>query len=154
MASPRFPIGTTLSYGDDILSGTPTYTEIPGVTVVGLPFGYSIDEEETTTHDSSGTTLVRRFNATLADRGTVPFELLFDWTDTTHRAITAASFGRTQRAWQAELPALDSSSASGATYEWDGFIKEFPSPPADAQGHLRISASIRVGSDFSFTAEA
>ena len=154
MATVRFPIGTKLYAGDGELSTSPTYTEVPEVTSIGVPVGYSVDEEETTSHGSSGTSKVRRFSPTLADRGEIPFEVLLDWEDATHRNLMTASWGRTSRAWKIELPIQTAGNTTHETYEVDGFIKSLPSPTADAQNHIRSSGSIRIGSDFTRTAEA
>lgn len=155
MATERFPIGTTLLSGDALVADTPTYTAVDGIVSIGLPFGYSVDEEEITTHGSSGTTKVRAFAPTLADRGSIDFEVLFDWEDTEHLSkLATASWGRTKRAYKLELPLQDPITNSTKGFiEFDGHIADLPSPTADAQGHLRMSGSIRIDSDFTFTAE-
>lgn len=155
MATERFPIGTTLLSGDVPVADTPTYTAVPNVVAIGLPFGYEVDEEEITTHGSSGTNKLRAFAPTLADNGSIDFEVLFDWEDTEHiTKLAVASWGRTKRAWKLELPIQTSGNTTKATLVFDGHISSLPSPTADAQGHLRMTGSIRIDSAATFTAES
>ena len=154
MSEARFPVGTKLYYGDGIVSSTPTYTEITGVTSVGIPVGYSVDEEETTTHGSAATSKTRRFGPTLADSGEINLGLLFDWEDTEHQNLTTRAWGRTKRAWKVELPIQDDTNTTPAAYIFDGYVRSFPAPEANAQNHLTADATVRVADAPTFSAES
>ena len=154
MAQPRFPIGTKLHFGDDVKSGSPTYTEVPEVSIIGLPFGFTFDEEETTTHGSSGDSKVRRFSPTLADRGELPFEVMFDWSDAVHKQLATASFAQVVRAWKIEFPIQDEGNTTPAQIVFDGYIRNFTPPEANAQNYIRMSGAIRVSSDYELDDEA
>lgn len=154
MATARFPVGTKIYAGDDLAANSPAYTEITEVSSIGIPVGYSVDEEETTTHGSAGTSKTRRFGSTLADSGEISGTVLFDWEDSEHQDLATRSWGRTKRAWKIELPIQDSTNSSNATYVFDGYIRNFASPDANAQNHISVDFTIRVADEPSFTAEA
>lgn len=155
MAQRRFPKGTKLFVGDNLVANTPSYVEVEGIISVGLPFGFTVDEEDVTTHgDVAGTNPTKIFQATLGDRGEVPFELFFDWADATHRNIITLSYARTKRAIKVQLPIQTTGNTTPESYAWDGFIKSMTPPSAALDTHIRMSGSIRVASDFTRVAEA
>lgn len=142
--------GITVSYGDAVLSATPTYTALTGVISATLPTGYSVNALDKTSHGSTA----REYLAGMADYGTINIEWFFDYDDTDHTAIQAASFGQTQRAWQIELPLIESTNTSKATYTFDGFIEDISDPTAGVDDLLRCTITVRVSDQPTFAAEA
>lgn len=151
---PRFPKGTKLSYGDDILSGSPTYTEVLELGMIDLPIGFDIDEEDTTTHQSAATDNFKRYSALLADLELLDFEIMFDIQITSHAFLADREEARTLRAWKIELPLVDATNTVKDTYTFDGYVKSLGSPTADPQGVMRASGQLRVSENLTFDPEA
>lgn len=147
-----FVHGAKLYRGDALVDDTPVYTALPGIATVGLPVGFTTDSLESTDHDSPDFT--KEYEPGLIDRGTIPFTLNFDHTETEHQDITAGGVGRVKTAWKVELPLKDPTNTVKATYEFDGYIESMDPPEAGSDGILQMSGEIRVASATTFTPEA
>lgn len=145
-----FVHGAKLYRGDGLLASSPTYTEVPNITEVGLPVGLDVEKLDATVHGSPNYT--REFLPGLVTRNDVPYTVDFNHTNSVHQTLQTASSARTKVAWKVELPLSTSSASTNATYEWDGWAT-MGTPTAGAGQILQASGTLVVASDVTFTAE-
>lgn len=99
MGQARSGKGTLVKRGD---AGSPeTFTTIYGARSISFN-GMEFDEVETTTHSSVGK--FREYMVTLADPGTLEFDINYDPTEPTHIGLRNDLFNATLRNYQLVFP--------------------------------------------------
>ncbi len=153
MPQARFIHGAKLFEGDDLVGEAGMeYTQIKLVTSVGLPFGFDVDDVESTSQDSADFT--REFVPGLVTRQDCPIQIRFDPHDVAHRDLVDAAEARTLRAFKVELPLIDSTNSTPFSVEWNGYLK-LPSVPNIGLGEiLNLEGTVKVASTLTITVEA
>lgn len=148
-----FVHGSVLERGDDLSTGSPTYTVITNTTTVGLPVGISVERLDSTVLSSPDFTM--EGIPGLVEQTAVPFTIRFNPADeASHRTLQAASSARSKVAWRVTIPHTeDPDTKNGASWVWDGWISSLDVPEAGSS-ILEISGSIEVAGAVSYTQQA
>lgn len=138
--SERFPaFGTLWKLGDAALSGSPSYTTVPGNTSVPYPQPRA-DRLAATGHDTVGG--YKEYRAGLKDLPEATVNIFWDPNNATHAAIRGLVGTGTKRAMKVFAPSVVSP-ADVATFE--GEIVGF-APAAPVEGMLTADITIQATS--------
>lgn len=129
----------TVEYGNDVLSGTPTYTQIAKLVDVDAP---ELEADDIDSSHMETTDQVRTFEPGWADAGEAVMTFRFE------KALNATVYGlfRTLSAWRITFQ-------DGSKWEFDGYLKRFGNP-VEREGLVTMAVTVKVSGKPNYTAAA